>query len=89
MNHLVVIGSGAGGLAAAVLLGQRGWKVTVLEQHYRPGGCLHRFFRGGVPFDTGFHYVGSAAPHQSFGRVLRHRSKDSFEVSRSGSWRCC
>lgn len=72
MKHAVVIGAGAAGLTAAILLGQRGWRVTVIEQHYRPGGCLHRFFRKGVGFDTGFHYVGSARPGQSFGQVLRH-----------------
>jgi len=37
VKELVVIGSGAGGLCAAILLGQRGWRVTVLEQHYRAG----------------------------------------------------
>ncbi len=72
MNKAVVIGSGIGGLTSAILLAQRGWKVTVLEQHYRPGGCLHRFFRQGLGFDTGFHYVGSAGPDESFGRIMRH-----------------
>ncbi len=72
MKELVVIGSGAGGLCAAILLGQRGWRVTVLEQHYRAGGCLHRFFRRGLGYDTGFHYVGSAGPDGSFAKLLRH-----------------
>ena len=67
-----VVGSGPAGLTAAILLAQRGWQVTVFEQHYRAGGCLHRFFRKGVGFDTGFHYVGSADAGQSFGQVLRH-----------------
>lgn len=71
-RRAVVVGSGPAGLAAGILLAQRGWAVTVLEQHYRAGGCLHRFFRKGVGFDTGFHYVGSAARGQSFGQVLRH-----------------
>ncbi|MGX2998456.1 FAD-dependent monooxygenase [Streptomyces sp. JNUCC 64] len=31
-RHAVVIGSGIGGLTAAVALGQRGWHVTVLER---------------------------------------------------------
>lgn len=72
MKHAVVIGSGIGGLASAILLARDGWKVTVLEQHTRAGGCLHRFFRQGVGYDTGFHYVGSAAPDQTFGRMMRH-----------------
>ena len=72
MKHAVVIGSGMGGLTSAILLAGHGWKVTVLEQHYRAGGFLHRFFRDGVGYDTGFHYVGSAGPDQLFGRAMRH-----------------
>lgn len=68
----VLLGSGMAGLVAANLLAMRGWKVTVLEQHTRAGGFLHRFFRGGIGFDTGFHYVGSVKPGQLFARVLRH-----------------
>ena len=69
----VVIGSGMGGLTSALLLQQRGYDVTVLEQHYRPGGMLHRFFRkGGAAFDTGFHYCGSVDAGQPLGQILRH-----------------
>lgn len=71
-GRAVVIGSGMAGLTAAVLLQSHGWQVDVLERHHRPGGFLHRFFRRAVPFDTGFHYVGSAAPDQTFGRAMRH-----------------
>lgn len=34
----IIIGSGAGGLTAAVALAQAGKKVLALEQHDRPGG---------------------------------------------------
>ena len=71
-QHAVVIGSGMGGLTAARLLQKRGYEVTVLEQHYRPGGLLHRFFRKEGAFDTGFHYCGGIAPGQPLGQALRH-----------------
>lgn len=71
-GRAVVIGSGAGGLASAVLLAERGWDVTVLEQHTRAGGFLHRFFREGVGYDTGFHYIGSSGPGQLIHRILGH-----------------
>ena len=36
--HAVVFGSGFGGLAAAVRLGAKGYRVTVLEKLDAPGG---------------------------------------------------
>jgi all-trans-retinol 13,14-reductase len=69
---VVVIGSGMGGLSAGLVLAKKGFKVCVLEQHYRPGGCLHQFFRNRIPFETGFHYVGGVGPEGTLGRYLRY-----------------
>ncbi|BFZ05382.1 hypothetical protein BsWGS_08421 [Bradybaena similaris] len=54
----IIIGSGAGGLSAGVLLTFAGKKVLVLEQHDQAGGCCHSFVEKGFEFDTGIHYVG-------------------------------
>jgi phytoene desaturase len=51
--HAVVIGSGFGGLAAAVRLGARGWRVTVLERLDQPGGRAGVFRQNGFTFDAG------------------------------------
>jgi len=51
--HAIVIGSGFGGLAAAIRLGARGYRVTVLEKLDSAGGraCVYR--QDGFTFDAG------------------------------------
>ncbi|MEB3202750.1 MAG: FAD-dependent oxidoreductase, partial [Synechococcus sp.] len=50
---LVVIGSGLGGLSAAVLAARYGLEVVVLEAHALPGGAAHGFSRQGFQFESG------------------------------------
>jgi phytoene desaturase len=49
----LVIGSGFGGLAAAIRLGVRGYRVTVLEKLDAPGGRAYVHRRDGYTFDAG------------------------------------
>jgi phytoene desaturase len=51
--HAVVIGSGFGGLAAAIRLGARGYRVTVLEKLDAPGGRAYVYRQDGYTFDAG------------------------------------
>ena len=51
--HAVVIGSGFGGLAAAVRLGAKGYRVTVFEQLDAPGGRAYVHRQDGFVFDAG------------------------------------
>ena len=64
-KKVIVIGSGLGGLTCAYILLRNGYDVTVLEQGAQPGGCLQCFSRRGVKFETGMHFIGSAAPGQT------------------------
>lgn len=59
---VIIIGSGAGGLAAAVPLAQAGKKVLVCEQHDVPGGWTHSFTLEGYRFSPGVHYIGGLQP---------------------------
>jgi len=54
----IIIGSGAGGLSAAICLARSGQKVLVLEQHDVPGGWCHSFYLNGYRFTPGVHYIG-------------------------------
>lgn len=51
--HAVVIGAGFGGLAAAIRLGARGYRVTVLERLDQPGGRARVHRQDGFTFDAG------------------------------------
>ncbi|MCK5689862.1 NAD(P)/FAD-dependent oxidoreductase [Myxococcota bacterium] len=69
----VILGSGMSGLSSALILAKEGKRVLVLEQHYRAGGYLHRFFRpGGLAFDVGFHYFGAVEQGQVLGSYFKY-----------------
>ncbi len=51
--RIVVIGSGFGGLAAAIRLRAAGHEVTILEKLDKPGGRAYVFEQDGFTFDAG------------------------------------
>lgn len=72
MSKVIIIGSGLGGLSCGYILQKNGYDVTVLEQGVQIGGCLQCFSRRGAKFETGMHFIGSAAPGQTMDRVMRY-----------------
>lgn len=76
MSKVIIIGSGLGGLSCGFILQKNGFDVTVLEQGVQIGGCLQCFSRGGVKFETGMHFIGSAAEGQTM-----HRMMNSFGLA--------
>lgn len=69
-DHLVV-GSGAAGLTAALLLALNGRSVLLIEKAPHVGGSLARFRLKGIPFDTGFHFTGGFSPGGLLDSLLR------------------
>lgn len=60
-KSVLVIGSGFGGLAAAIRLALKGYSVTVLEKLDAPGGRAYVYRRNGYTFDAGPTII--TAPH--------------------------
>ena len=51
--HAVVVGAGVGGLAAAIRLSVRGYRVTLVDRLDAPGGRASVFRQDGFTFDAG------------------------------------
>lgn len=71
----IVVGAGLGGLATALRLVKRGFKVSVIEKYHQAGGRLNQLKKKGFTFDIGpsffsmsyefeelFHYLGIKNP---------------------------
>ncbi len=71
-EKVVIIGSGLGGLECGYILAKHGFDVIVLERARQVGGCLQTFLRGGVSFDTGFHYVGGLDEGQPLWKLFNY-----------------
>lgn len=69
---VVIIGSGLGGLECGYILSRQGYNVCVLEKNPQLGGCLQTFRRGGICFDTGFHFVGGLDEGQFLHKLFRY-----------------
>ncbi len=65
---VIVIGSGIGGLTAALTCAKAGRRVLVLEAAKQFGGFCNPFARKHFWFDTGIHYIGEMGEGQSLRR---------------------
>ncbi len=76
----VVVGSGFGGLAAAVRLGARGYRVTVLERLSAPGGRASVHRQDGYTFDAGPTIVTAPFLFEELWRLCGRRMSDDVEL---------
>lgn len=78
--HAVVIGSGFGGLAAAVRLGARGYRVTVLEKLDAPGGRAYVHHQDGFTFDAGPTVVTAPFLFEELWQLCGRRMADDIDL---------
>ncbi len=52
-KHVTIVGAGLGGLATALRLTSKGYKVTIIDKHHQAGGRLNRLVKDGFSFDIG------------------------------------
>jgi phytoene desaturase len=79
-SSAIVIGSGFGGLAAAVRLSLKGYRVTVLEKLDAPGGRAYVYRKNGYTFDAGPTII--TAPHllHELWELCGERLSDNIEL---------
>ncbi len=76
-DHVLIIGSGAGGLSAGIALSLLGYRATVVEKNRVPGGMMRGYSRGGVSCEVGVHYLGALDKGQVLRRLLEFLGIDS------------
>ncbi len=78
--HAVVIGSGFGGLAAAVRLGARGYRVSILEKLDAPGGKAYVYRQDGFTFDAGPTIITAPFLFEELWQLCGKRMSDDVEL---------
>ncbi|MFH1245787.1 MAG: NAD(P)/FAD-dependent oxidoreductase, partial [Candidatus Omnitrophota bacterium] len=73
--HIIIIGAGIAGLTCGCYLAKEGFKVLIVEQHYKAGGYCSSFERNGYKFDVGVHYLGGIK------RTFLRRILEELELS--------
>jgi phytoene desaturase len=78
--HAVIVGSGFGGLAAAVRLGARGYRVTIFEKLDAPGGRAYVHRQDGFTFDAGPTIVTAPFLLEELWRLCGRRLADDIDL---------
>ncbi len=79
-SRAIIIGSGLGGLAAAIRLAARGYAVTVFEKLDQPGGRARVFRQDGFTFDAGPTIVTAPFLLEELWRLAGHNFHDDVDL---------
>lgn len=76
----ILLGSGFGGLVAAVRRGARGYRVTVLEQLDAPGGRAYVHHQDGFVFDAGPTVITAPFLFEELWTLAGKRMRDDIDL---------
>ena len=82
----IVIGSGFGGIAAALRLKAKGHKVTLVEKHNDLGGRARVFRRNGFTFDGGPTVITAPYLINELFELFNKNSKDYINLVPLNTW---
>ncbi|TWR29272.1 phytoene desaturase [Mucilaginibacter pallidiroseus] len=81
-KHVIVIGAGFAGLAAACILAKEGYKVTILEKNDQPGGRARVWEKDGFKFDMGPSWYWMPDVFEDFYALFGKKPSDFYELKR-------
>src|SRR5690349_11973027 len=82
MSSIAIIGAGISGLAAAHILQDAGYTVTLFEQRHNVGGRATTHKRDGFIFDPGAQYIKQGAPESVSFITERFRTSDLIDIAK-------
>ncbi|GAB1420164.1 phytoene desaturase [Anaerolineales bacterium] len=80
MSKIIIIGSGFGGLGAAIRLAARGHQVEIYEKRDKPGGRAYVYEVNGFKFDGGPTVITAPFMFDDLWQVAGKRREDYFEL---------
>lgn len=81
-SKVIIIGAGFSGLAAASVLAQDGFEVTVIEKNSTPGGRARKFAENGFTFDMGPSWYWMPDVFEKFFALFGKTPADFYELQR-------
>ena len=67
-KNVLIVGAGLGGLATALRLAKKGYKVEIIEKNSQAGGRLNQLKKDGFTFDTGPSFFSMSYEFTDFAR---------------------
>lgn len=80
MERIAVIGSGFGGIGAAIRLSARGYEVEIFEKRDKPGGRAYVYEQNGFTFDGGPTVITAPFLFDELFELAGKKKEDYFEL---------